>query len=68
VSRDCFPSLRRDDKRGNWIPACSGMTDKALFIRVLEKNGDRLYFLSGTKCERTKEDCPHFKITPSGMP
>jgi len=21
---------------GNWIPACAGMIDKALFIRVLE--------------------------------
>jgi L-lactate utilization protein LutB len=34
------------------------MTEKALFIRVLENNGDRLYFLSCTKCGRTKEDCP----------
>jgi len=44
-----------------------------LFIRVLENNGDRLYFLSCAKCGRTKEDCPHYllkerKITPSGMP
>jgi hypothetical protein len=45
------------------------MTDKPLFIRVLENNGDRLYFLSCTKCGRTKEDCPHYlKITSSGMP
>jgi site-specific recombinase XerD len=39
------------------------MTDKTLFIRVLEKNGDRLYFLSCTKCRRTKEDYPHYLWT-----
>jgi hypothetical protein len=30
---------------------------------VLENNGDRLYFLSCTKCGRTKEDYPHYLWT-----
>jgi hypothetical protein len=38
------------------------MTQEPLFTRVLENNGDRLYFLSCTKCGRTKEDCPHYLI------
>jgi hypothetical protein len=28
VRRDCFPRFCRDYKRGNWIPACAGMTEK----------------------------------------
>jgi len=35
VSRDCFAGLRREDKRGNWIPVCAGMTGNPLFIKVL---------------------------------
>jgi hypothetical protein len=39
------------------------MTQEPLFIRVLGNNGDRLYFLSCTKCGRTKEDYPHYLWT-----
>jgi hypothetical protein len=42
-------------------------TEKPLFTRLSENNGDRLYFLSCTKCGRTKEDCPHY-FSPSGVP
>jgi hypothetical protein len=41
---------------------------KSFIHKGFKNNGDRLYFLSCTKCGRTKEDCPHIKITSSGMP
>jgi len=44
------------------------MTDKPLFTRVLENNGDKLYFLSCTKCGRRKEDCPHLKLALQECP
>ena len=28
VSKDGFPCFPRDNKRGNWIPACAGRTGK----------------------------------------
>ena len=45
------------------------MTQSPLFIRVSENNGDRLYFLSCTKCGMTKEDYPppFFKRTESAF-
>jgi hypothetical protein len=43
------------------------LSETLYYIRLLENNGDRLYFLSCTKCGKTKEDCPHY-FPPSGIP
>jgi hypothetical protein len=34
--------------------------NRGRFSVPIENNGDRLYFLSDTKCGRTKEVCPHY--------
>jgi len=54
VGRDCFPCFPRDDKRGNWIPACSVMTDNPLFIRVLVILEERKINPSGMPLKRTE--------------